>query len=90
MAKTATKLLNLGLQITNVEQMCTGTHTQNTTVSALFPFRGADIFEMASAEVFCLMNLPKWKMRFYSMDRNLQNIGVDCRDIRPAPGLHSE
>lgn len=29
---------------------------------------------MASVEVFYLINFPHWKMRFYSMDSNVQNM----------------
>lgn len=42
------------------EQMCTNTHTEHNHIS-LIPFREADIFQMASGEVFYLMNLLNWK-----------------------------
>lgn len=89
MAKAATMLSNLRLQINN-----SGTdvhiHAQSTIISALFSFKGADNFQIASTKIFYLMNLPNWKMEFYYMDRNLQSIGIDCNDIRLAPQLYSE
>lgn len=89
MAKAATMLSNLRLQINN-----SGTdvhkHTQSTIISTLFSFKEADNFQIASTDIFYLMNLPNWKMKFYYMDRNLQSIGIDCNDIRLAPGLYSE